>query len=75
MYNACSPFWDKICTLIGYIRKKFHFEISPINVQCLSVYTDKHCTLIGDTTVGIVPWLVTLGHFSKCNQSVYDACP
>ena len=22
--------------------------VSPINVQCLSVYTDKHCTLIGD---------------------------
>ena len=22
--------------------------VSPINVQCLSVYADKHCTLIGD---------------------------
>ena len=58
MYNACSPFWDKICTLIGYIRKKISFW--NITNQCTMLlciyrqalyidwwYHSRYCTLIG----------------------------
>ena len=52
------------------IQKLAKFLKSPINVQCLLVYTGKHCTLIGYIRFGyllFVHWLVTFCEMSPIN--------
>ena len=58
MYNACSPFWDKICTLISYIRTK-NFILKyhqPMYNACLYIQTS------------IVHWLVIFQNEIFCSN-------